>query len=200
MGRSSQQQASENRAKIVETASRMFRELGVENVSVSDVMAANGMTVGGFYKQFDSKDALVAEAFSLAFDQSLDAWDDVYQQADAKAENRASALVRQYLRNTAAKRRCPVLAFAPHVINGGADQASVEAYKAGTKDLFDKFISEMKGATGGHATPDAAERDSMVLFAAMVGARAIAQAIGNAPWVEAIEAAVNQAAKQQGHR
>ncbi|WP_044870489.1 TetR family transcriptional regulator [Pseudomonas sp. LFM046] len=200
MGRSSQQQASENRAKIVETASRMFRELGVENVSVSDVMAANGMTVGGFYKQFKSKDALVAEAFSLAFDQSLDAWDDVYQQADAKAENRACALVRQYLRNRSAKRRCPVLAFAPHVIHGGADEASVDAYKAGTKDLFDKFISELKGPTAAHTVSDAAERDAMVIFAAMVGARAIAQAIGNEPWVEAIEAAVNQAANEQGHR
>lgn len=199
MGRSSQRQASENRAKIVETASRMFRELGVENVSVSDVMAANGMTVGGFYKQFDSKDALVAEAFSLAFDQSLDAWDDVYQQADAKAENRGCALVRQYLRNSVAKRRCPVLVFAPYVINGDADEASVEAYKAGTKDLFDKFINEMKGPVADHATTDAVERDAMVIFAAMVGARAIAQAVGSAPWVEAIEAAVNHAANQHSN-
>lgn len=45
MGRSSQSKAKENRAQIVQTASRMFREAGVEGVSVAQIMAANGMVI-----------------------------------------------------------------------------------------------------------------------------------------------------------
>ena len=59
MGRSSAEQALRNRARIVEGASRLFRERGVEAVSVADIMAAVEMTVGGFYKHFASKEALV---------------------------------------------------------------------------------------------------------------------------------------------
>ena len=174
----------------------MFRELGVDNVSVSDVMTANGMTVGGFYKHFGSKDALVAEALSLAFDQSLEAWDRVYKQADANSESRSGALVRQYLGSSPAEYRCPVLAFAPHVTSGVAGDPSVEAYKARTKDLFDKFVNEMS-RSGRPTETETVERDAMVLFAAMVGARALAQAVGSVEWVRAIEAAVNEAASQK---
>ena len=57
MGRSSQEKAQENRARILQNASQLFRQHGVENVSIADVMAACGMTVGGFYKHFASKQA-----------------------------------------------------------------------------------------------------------------------------------------------
>jgi TetR/AcrR family transcriptional repressor of nem operon len=193
MGRSSQAKASENRSKIIETAAGLFREFGVDQVSVADIMAANGMTVGGFYKHFDSKEALVAEAFSLAFEHSRDAWDGVFQQADRKDENRSVALVRQYLRNTSARRRCPLLAFAPHLANGGATATSLEAYKTGTKELLDKFLNEACDSKS-NADPASAERNALVLFAAMVGARAISQAVGQTDWTQAIEAAINESA------
>ena len=67
MGRVSQAEAQENRRRTVETAARMFRERGVAAVSVADVMAEVGLTHGGFYKQFASKEALVAEAVGQAF-------------------------------------------------------------------------------------------------------------------------------------
>lgn len=85
MGRSTQEKALENRARIVDRANALFRQRGVDNVSVSDVMGACGMTVGGFYKHFDSKDALVAQACGLAFTQALKAWDEVYENADTNA-------------------------------------------------------------------------------------------------------------------
>src|SRR5215469_8472288 len=66
MGRVSQAQAQENRARVVATAARLFREKGTD-VSVADVMKAVGLTHGGFYKQFASKEALVGEATALAF-------------------------------------------------------------------------------------------------------------------------------------
>ncbi|MER7760965.1 TetR/AcrR family transcriptional regulator [Streptomyces sp. NPDC097619] len=66
MGRVSRAQAEQNRAHVVATASRLMRERGT-HVSVADLMGAAGLTHGGFYKQFPSKDALVDEATAHAF-------------------------------------------------------------------------------------------------------------------------------------
>ena len=62
----SKEDAARTRQEIVEAASRLFRKKGIAQVSVADVMAEVGMTVGGFYRHFESKDALVAEAIELA--------------------------------------------------------------------------------------------------------------------------------------
>jgi TetR/AcrR family transcriptional repressor of nem operon len=64
-------QAQENRARIVETASTLFRERGYDGVSVADLMAAAGFTHGGFYKHFGSKADLMAEAAASGFSQSV---------------------------------------------------------------------------------------------------------------------------------
>ncbi|MFP2693898.1 TetR/AcrR family transcriptional regulator [Enterobacter ludwigii] len=60
--RVSKAQAQENRARVVQTASVLFRERGYDGVSVVDLMAAAGLTHGGFYNQFPSKAALMKEA------------------------------------------------------------------------------------------------------------------------------------------
>jgi TetR/AcrR family transcriptional repressor of nem operon len=60
-------QAQANRARIVETASMLFRERGYDGVGVADLMAAAGFTHGGFYKHFGSKADLMAEAAACGF-------------------------------------------------------------------------------------------------------------------------------------
>ncbi|MER6161423.1 TetR family transcriptional regulator [Streptomyces sp. NPDC001868] len=67
MSRVSQAQALENRRRAVAAASKLFRERGVNGISVADLMKSIGLTTGGFYKQFPSKEALVAEAAQAAF-------------------------------------------------------------------------------------------------------------------------------------
>lgn len=64
-------QAEANRALIVETASRLFRERGFDGIGVADLMAAAGFTHGGFYKQFGSKADLMAEATACGMAQTL---------------------------------------------------------------------------------------------------------------------------------
>jgi len=66
--RLTKEQAEQNRQLIVETASRMFRLRGLENVTVSDVMKESGFTHGGFYNHFKSKEELAAEALASAFE------------------------------------------------------------------------------------------------------------------------------------
>lgn len=63
-------QAEANRAHVVETASRLFRERGFDGVGVADLMAAAGFTHGGFYKQFGSKADLMAEATACGIAQT----------------------------------------------------------------------------------------------------------------------------------
>lgn len=58
----SKAQVQANRAHVVETASRLFRERGYDGIGIADLMAAAGFTHGGFYKHFASKADLMAEA------------------------------------------------------------------------------------------------------------------------------------------
>ncbi|MER2269452.1 TetR/AcrR family transcriptional regulator [Methylobacterium oxalidis] len=66
MSRVSQEQARLNRQRVVEVAAALFRERGLHGVGVADIMASAGLTHGGFYGQFDNKEALAAEAFDAA--------------------------------------------------------------------------------------------------------------------------------------
>ncbi len=66
----SKAQVQENRARIVEVASVLFRERGYDGVGVADLMAAAGLTHGGFYKHFRSKADLMAEAAAEGLAQS----------------------------------------------------------------------------------------------------------------------------------
>ena len=66
---------AETHTRIVSVAAKRFRELGLEGIGVADVMKEAGVTVGGFYKHFDSRDELVVEALATAF-QDLDHWEE----------------------------------------------------------------------------------------------------------------------------
>jgi TetR/AcrR family transcriptional repressor of nem operon len=62
--RVSREQVSENRRHILEAAGRLFREKGFEAVTVAEVMKAAGLTHGGFYGHFRSKDDLIAQTLA----------------------------------------------------------------------------------------------------------------------------------------
>src|SRR5437868_2246392 len=65
--RVSREKAAENRERVVEVAAEQFRAHGFDGIGVADLMKAAGLTHGGFYGQFGSKDDLAAEAASRAF-------------------------------------------------------------------------------------------------------------------------------------
>lgn len=64
--RVSREQFAENRRKIIEAASRLFKERGFDGVTVADVMKAAGLTHGGFYGHFVSKEDLISHAMAVA--------------------------------------------------------------------------------------------------------------------------------------
>ena len=69
--RKSRAEAAETRARILSTASKMFLDKGLGTVGMRDVMAGASLTPGGFYRHFRSKDRLIAEASSAAFDRAF---------------------------------------------------------------------------------------------------------------------------------
>jgi TetR/AcrR family transcriptional repressor of nem operon len=69
--RVSQAEMDKSHAKILAGAARLLRERGIENTSVADVMGEAGMKNGGFYRHFDSKEALVDAAIRAAFSQMV---------------------------------------------------------------------------------------------------------------------------------
>lgn len=69
--RISKEAAAANRTRVVKAAARLFREKGVDAIAVTDLMKAAGLTHGGFYNHFESKDALAAAAYREAFDQAV---------------------------------------------------------------------------------------------------------------------------------
>lgn len=68
----SKEQSAENRQAILDAAARLFRAHGFGGVGVAEITRAAGFTHGGFYRHFDSKEALAAEVCELAFARSVD--------------------------------------------------------------------------------------------------------------------------------
>src|SRR5436305_14721554 len=63
----SKAQKTRTHKRIVAIASKRFREYGLAGIGIAELMKEAGLTVGGFYKHFDSRDDLVAEVVSSAF-------------------------------------------------------------------------------------------------------------------------------------
>lgn len=79
--RMSREDAAKNRDRVVRTASRMFREDGYDGTGIAALMKAAGLTNGAFYKQFDSKEALIAEATAFGLAENAKAWEKVLEDA-----------------------------------------------------------------------------------------------------------------------
>ncbi|PWK42597.1 TetR/AcrR family transcriptional regulator [Actinoplanes xinjiangensis] len=167
MGRVSQAQAAENRERIVATAARLFRERGIAGVSVADVTAEAGLTHGGFYKHFASKDALVAEAVARAFADQATAVRATAPEPGGGTAVRPQELIDAYL--SAAHRDdpgggCPSAGFGGDVARATGGDATRGAYAKGVEG----FALHL----GGGAEPDLAALSTMV--GALILARATA--------------------------
>src|SRR3954467_14583546 len=72
--RVSREEAAHNRERILDAAARRFRECGFEGIGVADLMKEAGLTHGGFYGHFSSKDDLIAQASARELARSLAEW------------------------------------------------------------------------------------------------------------------------------
>lgn len=79
--RVSREKFAENRERILDAAARLFREKGFDGVGVADIMKAAGLTHGGFYGHFASKEDLIAQASCRAAASGLPRWQALSQPA-----------------------------------------------------------------------------------------------------------------------
>src|SRR5215467_14044113 len=82
--RVSREKFAESRNRILEAAATLFREKGFDGVGLADIMRAAGLTHGGFYGHFGSKEDLEAHALSLAMARSLTIWSQMVDNATAR--------------------------------------------------------------------------------------------------------------------
>src|SRR6478752_2048992 len=93
--RYSREHKLETHARIVKKASVRLREKGAHGIGVADLMKDAGLTHGGFYAHFDSRDALVIEAFADAMDRSTERWRKLAEQTPP--DKRLAMIVASYL-------------------------------------------------------------------------------------------------------
>lgn len=169
--RVSREKAAEHRDRIIEAAGALFREKGFGGIGVADIMKAAGMTHGGFYGHFASKDDLVAQACRQAMAVAIANWE---KTAASDADNPFATLLARYLsprhRDDPA-RGCVFAAL-------GADAARSgplvhDAFADGLEPLI-SLLAE-SAPEGSKAVR---RRKAVAAMAGLVGALLLARAIG----------------------
>src|SRR5258708_30972677 len=133
--RVSRVQAEENRQTVINVASRLFREHGFDGIGLKDLMEGAGLTQGGFYKQFTSKDDLAAQASRRALESASHRWSAA---AKANPKDPLGAVIAFYLSMGHREERmegCPVVA-----LGSDAARQSVEvkaSFEAGIKSYLE---------------------------------------------------------------
>ncbi|MCS4276656.1 TetR/AcrR family transcriptional repressor of nem operon [Mycetocola sp. BIGb0189] len=165
-----------------------MRERGL-GVSVADVMGAAGLTHGGFYKHFASKDELIAVSCTRAFGQSASDWQASVDRSEGTADPR-SALVNYYLDPATRAdpgEGCPMVALASSVSHSPVDAPVRDTFRAGLEELID-ILTRAQPADG-----EAARTRALGDISTMVGALLLAQATEGTPLSDDIIAAAHAA-------
>lgn len=188
MARASREQTDKNREAIEQASSRLFRERGLNGVSVAELMADAGLTHGGFYGHFASKDALAAQACKRAFEESTARWERRLARADGDRKAMLANLVEPYL--TAAHCAnpgvgCAAAALAVDVAREPADKPVRQAYVEGLRLMVDDMAQTVESDD-----PQVRHDEALVRMALLVGALTLARATDGDPLSDGMLSAV----------
>jgi TetR/AcrR family transcriptional repressor of nem operon len=174
MGHSKAEKAKTHK-HIVAIASKMFREEGLAGVGIADLMKKAGLTVGGFYKHFDSRDDLVAEAVGSA----LGAWK---RQVDAAASGGPpvtyESLVDDYLSEAHRDQPgtgCPVVALAGDIAR--SDRRTRAVVTREIRDSIELLATLIRGTN--EEDKGTARSKAILTYCALVGAIGVARAVSD---------------------
>lgn len=155
----SREQVAENRRKILEVAGKLFREKGFAAVSVADIMAGAGLTHGGFYGYFPSKEALIAQALVEAASHP------------GLPQGGTADLVAAYLSPSHKDNPgvgCPVAAL------GGDIARMTPDIRAAMTEVLGQQINGLAARTGGDS-PQARRQNAIGIYAALIGGLTLAR-------------------------
>jgi TetR/AcrR family transcriptional repressor of nem operon len=162
--RRSKQDAAETRRRIIIAAAAEFRRNGITDTSNSDLMAAAGLTHGGFYRHFESKDQLVAEACDAAVRSMVDKF--AAAAVGKSARRRLGAATARYL---SADHRddpahgCPLAALGSEIAR--CDEGVRSAATDGFRRLVAIIAAQYEGTR-----PDLAKQRALAAASMMIGA------------------------------
>jgi TetR/AcrR family transcriptional repressor of nem operon len=161
----------QTRSRILEEGSYGLRQAGADGISVSDLMKRAGLTHGGFYAYFESREALMIEAFATAMDRTISQWRN--HMDGLPAEERFDAFVETYLRpghRDDRARGCVLPALGTDIA-----RSSQKARRAFARKL-DEMIDVI--ATLFPEKPPKARQIATATLATMMGSIALARAVG----------------------
>ena len=169
--RKSKQEAARTRERIVEAAALEFRRNGIAGTGLSDLMAAAGLTHGGFYRHFESKDQLVGEAYAAAL--ASGAKMSAAALSRRRGRNGLEALAADYLSKRHRDDRsggCPLAALGSELVR--ADEKTRMVVTEGLLKYADLIASQLDGMR-----PDAKKRRALAAVSTMVGALILARIV-----------------------
>lgn len=173
--RISKADAEKNRTRLIDVASRILREQGIEGVGVDALAKAAGVTHGGVYSHFKSKDDLAAAALERALNVSKDEWSKLIE--GKEGADALNQLIRSYVSRSHRDNPglgCSIATLGAEAARGGRKLR--ETVARGVAGL----IEEAEKA--GPAHPDASVREAAIAnVAAMMGAIVMARAAASDP-------------------
>lgn len=175
--------------RILAVASRALRRTGLAGIGVADMMREAGLTHGGFYAHFDSREALVAEALQRTGRDMTAVIDDRIRQRRQRGVEAFRALVETYLADAnlpAFETACPVAALGSELarcVQSASDAPG--AMQVAARELVIQLIAGVRKALPEGADPEAAP----VIASTLMGALQLARTLGNGPEARAVLAA-----------
>ncbi len=192
----SREQAAENRERIVQVAAKLFRERGFDGIGVADLMKAAGLTHGGFYGHFASKEDLAAEACGRALDNSLQKWSTEVEKAPDEA---LSNIVNSYL--SEAHRDGPGSGCLVAALGSDVGRQAPPIRRVVTEGIHALVEQLMRLVPG--KSKSARRRQALSDFAAMVGAVIIARAVDDPELskdvLQAVASSLSDPCKERRH-
>ncbi|MES5482690.1 TetR/AcrR family transcriptional regulator [Bradyrhizobium sp. INPA03-11B] len=186
--RYSKEHKQETHARIVKKAATRLREKGAHGIGVADLMKDAGLTHGGFYAHFDSREALVIEAFNYAMDRATERWRKVT--AEVAPEKRLSTIVDGYLSATHRDdpgQGCAVPALGAEIARESPKTRKAFALKLDQMiDMITDQIQDVPRKT--------ARKQAMATLATMMGAIVMSRIAGNGEMSDEILSAGREAA------
>jgi TetR/AcrR family transcriptional repressor of nem operon len=169
----SRAETAETRCRIVKAAAAEFRRNGIHATGLAEVMAAAGLTQGGFYRHFASKDQLVAEACAEAMASAVTVTQAVPGQADGKTG--LEAIVENFLSTDHRNNQlegCPLVGLGIELAR--ADDDTRAAASEGFVKLVDLIAKQIR-----RASPEAAKARAIFALSAMVGAVTMSRVVAD---------------------
>jgi TetR/AcrR family transcriptional repressor of nem operon len=185
--RYSKEHKQETHARIVRKASVRLREKGAHGIGVADLMKEAGLTHGGFYAHFDSREALLIEAFAYAMDRSMAYWRK--STAETSPEKRLAAIVDSYLTSVHRDdpgRGCAVPTLGAEIVR--ESPKARKAFAAKLEQMIDMIAEQLIDLP-----PKAARKQAAVTLATMMGTLVLSRIAGNGEFSDDILAAGREA-------